>query len=276
MTAKILPYNAATGNAIRNVLFIFQYATPVPAKALEELKDGDLHNALKAKLPKIRFLTHGMKWGRESEADDSEIQSYIFERFNEKGEIAVGLNVQSDQVSVVCGEYTSWVNARESVYRTIQDLREWLQRYEVKVNTFTLQYLDEFKVVFGKEDAKVLTCLLSSDSSFLARNFVELEQEFHSHHGFFMQPEFQIEGRLLHNVNIGVTRREDETVVQIQTIHKYEARKSLLDLFNEDGGFSSLLFQAYEYLHQENKRIVGNILTAPVKEMIRFEAQRTE
>ncbi|MNT74502.1 hypothetical protein D3C72_2133270 [compost metagenome] len=57
-------------------------------------------------------------------------------------------------------------------------------------------------------------------------------------------------------------------------IHRYDA-KAVLELVDTDGGLSSLLAGAFEYLHQENKQIIGSLLTEPVKELIKLDSRRT-
>lgn len=278
MTAKIEPYNDAIGNSIRNVLFIFQLASPVPAEAVFELRRGEIHDRLKAKLPKASLHKQQNMVVVEggSLATEESVTGYKFERFGHRGDISLGLNVLSSQISIVCGEYTRWDAIRDSVEDVLKTLSAWIHQHEIKVNGFTLQYLDEFKVTFEEGGSRTLQDLFNVDSPYLVRNIAALDQEFHSHHGYFKNPEFGIEGRLLNNVNVGANRSidGDSTTVQLQMIHRYDA-KAVLELVDNEGGLSPLLAGAFEYLHQENKQILGSLLTESVKELIKLDSRRT-
>lgn len=278
MTAKIVPYNDEIGNAIRNVLFIFNFASPVPAEAVFELQKGGVHERLKAMLPKTSFQKQQsmvVSEGGNSFTTQQNVVGCNYEKFSERGNISLGLSVQPNQISVVCGEYTRWEAIRTSVEAVLKACSEWLCKYDVKVGSFALQYLDEFKVTFGPRDERKLLDLLSVDSPYLVRNFADLDQEFHSHHGYFKNPDFEIEGRLLNNVNVGANLSGDgeSTIVQIQMIHRYDA-KAVLELVNIEGKLSPLLVGGFEYLHQENKQVIGSLLTEPVKEMIKLNSRR--
>lgn len=277
MTATIVPYNDQIGNAIRNVLFIFTFGTPLSASAVMELTKGAIHDDLKGLLPKVaqqKSQKMTMVEGK-SLATEETLVGCKFERFNERGEIALGLNVEPSKISIVCGEYTRWDAVRTSISEVLHKLSGWLMTHDVRISAFTLQYLDEFRVYFADDANRALIDLFALDSPYLVRNFSHLEQEFHSHHGFFTEPEFKIEGRLLNNVNIAVNCPPDResSIVQIQTIHRYDTN-AVLELVGQDGGLSPLLVEAYEYLHQENKKVMRALLTGPVQQLIKLDSGR--
>ncbi|MDH0619159.1 TIGR04255 family protein [Pseudomonas fulva] len=278
MTATIVPYNDQIGNAIRNVLFIFTFGTPLPVSAVMELSKGSIHDDLKALLPKVAqqksqkmTIVEG-----KSLATEEKLVGCKFERFNERGEISLGLSVEPSKISIVCGEYTRWEAVRTSISEVLQKLSAWLITHEVRTSAFTLQYLDEFRVYFAENDKRTLVDLFALDSPYLVRNFSELEHEFHSHHGFFTQPDFGIQGRLLNNVNIGVNCSPDResSIVQIQTIHRYDA-SAVLEIVSQDGDLSPLLVGAYEYMHQENKKVMRTLLTEQAQQIIKLDSGRT-
>ena len=92
---------------------------------------------------------------------------------------------------------------------------------------------------------------------------------FHSHHGFFSNPEHEIPGRLFTNVNINVAEFPEYLNAQVQATHKYSASQHIT--IGDENGFSTALKDAYEFLHQENKKVMRSLLTEPVKAMISFE-----
>ncbi|UDU81224.1 TIGR04255 family protein [Pseudomonas sp. HN2-3] len=278
MTATIVPYNDQIGNAIRNVLFIFTFGTPLPVSAVMELSKGSIHDDLKALLPKVAqqksqkmTIVEG-----KSLATEEKLVGCKFERFNERGEISLGLSVEPSKMSIVCGEYTRWEAVRTSISEVLHKLSAWLITHEVRTSAFTLQYLDEFRVYFADNGNRTLVDLFALDSPYLVRNFCELEHEFHSHHGFFTQPDFGIEGRLLNNVNIGVNCSPDResSIVQIQTIHRYDA-SAVLEIVDQEGDLSPLLAGAYEYMHQVNKTVMRKLLTDQAQKIIKLDSGRT-
>lgn len=279
MKAKIVPFNTELGHAIRNVLFVFEFAQPVAPHAMAAFRPGtDLHESLKKMLPKFgeqqQFVvnfSNDNSFVHQTLPNPSTISGVTFERFKEDGEPALGLNVQGNILSVVCGAYTRWEEVVSKVNAIIEIMAGWLREYASFAN-FTLQYLDEFKVYFDSREFLPLTELFSSDSPYIVSNFKNVNRDFHSHHGFFSDPDFEIAGRLLTNINVNAVNVGGSLNVQIQTTHKYEAAAHL----TFEHGLKGLIGRAYEYLHQENKKIVGSMLTPEVKEMISFDARRRE
>lgn len=281
MSAKIVPYNEDRGNAIRNVLFIFEFVEPVPPQAITDFEPGGaMHAPLKAMLPKYApqqqvVMTFGpnMAVGTQQFQMPTHITSCTFERFDRKGDVALGLNIQQNLLTIACGDYTRWEQVHGQAVEILGILSPWLQANAVRTSSFTLQYHDEFNVSFDDGSDRSLVELLDPESPYVARNFANVQDEFHSHHGFFKKPECQIAGRLLNNINVNANLSGADTVVQIQCVHKYNAQAPI-SIIDRNGAFSSELGVAFEYLHQENKQIVGALLTAPVKTQIKFDSGR--
>lgn len=281
MTTKIVPYNEDRGNAIRSVLFIFEFVEPLPAPAMADFElGGAMHVPLKEKLPKFApqqqmVMTFGpnMVVGTQQFQMPAHMTACSFERFDRKGDVALGLNIQPNLLTIVCGDYTRWDQVHGQAVEILNILSPWLQQNAIRTNSFTLQYLDEFNVTFGSESDRCLVELLEPESPYIARNFASVQEEFHSHHGYFKTPDCKIAGRLLNNINVNANRSGADTVVQIQCVHKYNAA-SPISIIDHDGTFSKELGTGFEYLHQENKQIVGALLTGPVKAQIKFDSGR--
>lgn len=278
MKAKIVPYNQERGNAIRNVLFVFELVVPVAPHAMADFESvTELHGKLKALLPKYSELQQVvMNLGPNGVAQQFQMPSLMngcsFERFDNKGDIALGLNIQPGAITISCGDYNRWKSVHDSIVEILNLLAPWLLQNGVRTNNFVLQYVDEFSVSFQGGGDRSLCALFDVNSSYIVRNFENLQQEFHSHHGYFKDPEYKIAGRVLNNINIGVNFVGAKSVVQIQTAHKYQAN-AMLDIVDKQGVFSADLDGAFEYLHQENKQIIGELLTEEVKEMISFNSR---
>lgn len=281
MTTKIVPYNEDRGNAIRSVLFIFEFVEPLPPHAMTDFEPGGaMHVPLKDKLPKfapqqqmVMTFAPNMMVGTQQFQIPTHLTACTFERFDRKGDVALGLNIQPTLLTIACGDYTRWNQVHDQAIEILDILSPWLQRNAIRTNSFTLQYHDEFNVTFSDGSDHSLTALLSADSPYVARNFINAQEEFHSHHGYFKQPDCQVAGRLLNNINVNANLLGAGTVVQIQCVHKYHAA-SPISIIDQDGSFSKELGIAFEYLHQENKQIVGALLTEPVKKQIAFDSGR--
>jgi len=278
MKAKIVPYNQERGNAIRNVLFVFELALPVAPHAMADFNNGaELHEKLKTLLPKYSELQQVvMNLGPNGVAQQFQMPSLMngcsFERFDNKGDIALGLNIQPGAITIACGDYNRWNSVHDSIVEILNIIAPWLLQNGVRTNNFVLQYVDEFSIDFQDNEDRSLCVLFDIDSPYIVRNFEKLQQEFHSHHGYFKEPEYKVSGRILNNINIGVNFVGSKSVVQIQTAHKYQA-SAMLEIVDGNGVFSADLDGAFEYLHQENKQIIGELLTKEVKEMISFNSR---
>lgn len=282
MKATIVPYNEERGHAIRNVLFVFEYAQPIEPHVFADFQPGTaLHAQLKTILPKfgeqqqlvVNFPAGG-NFFNQSVPHPMMMSGVTFEKFKVDGEIALALNIQANSLSIICGEYSRWAQVLAEVSSVLGIISDWLSKH-VKASIFALQYLDEFKVTFEDGVFRPLVDLFDSASPYLTANFVNVAQEFHSHHGFFSDPTFDVPGRLLTNVNVNVTKVANFQNVQIQATHKYYAQANL-DITEEGRELSSLLKGVFEYLHQENKEIIGSMLSSEVKEAISFSSRRHE
>lgn len=281
MTTKIVPYNEDRGNAIRSVLFIFEFVEALPPHVMADFEPGgSLHVSLKGKLPKfapqqqmVMTFAPNMMAGTQQFQVPAHMTACTFERFDRKGDVALGLNIQPSLLTIACGDYTRWNQVHEQAIEILCILAPWLLHNGVKTHSFTLQYHDEFSVTFDNGGDRSLVELLNVDSPFITRNFATVQEEFHSHHGYFKKPECRIEGRLLNNINVNANFAGAGTVVQIQCVHKYHAANPI-SVIDQDGAFSKDLDNAFEYLHQENKQIVGALLTEPVKKLINFDSGR--
>ena len=275
MPAKIVPYSEQ--HAIRSVLFVFEFSRPVTSSALADLKQGTrLHDEIRKALPKVteqhqlvvNLGPNGPGFSSVA-ATPQELSGVSFEKVKPDGEPALGLNIQTGNLFLVCGDYKRWADTFSNVEEILRLVSLWLHEHKVEASNFTLQYLDEFKVQFDNNNFEPLIDLFNVESPYIASNFSNVNGAFHSHHGFFSNPEHEIPGRLLTNVNINVAEFPEYLNAQVQATHKYSASQHIT--IGDENGFSTALKDAYEFLHQENKKVMRSLLTEPVKAMISFE-----
>lgn len=283
MAAIIKPLGGQ--HAISNVLFLFELSTPLPPHAFGGLLEGtQLHDQLVADLPRVSkqqqmVMNFPQGPGAENQffgnpfappfGPSGAISGIAFDRVKPNGEPALSVNIQANMLMIVCGEYERWAGLWAEVNKYLSILTPWLGAS--KFSALSLQYTDAFKVSFPRGEAQPLTELFNPTTRFLPPSVASLKDAFHSHHGYFTQPTFGLGGKLLTNVNVNVTETASIFDVQITTVHKYQ----LSEMFSPvtDGGLlNPQMNDVFQYLHDENKVVVGDLLTEQVKEMISFNA----
>lgn len=283
MAATIKPQGGK--HAISNVMFLFEFSTPLPPHAFAGLLEGTpLHEQLVADLPRVSkqqqvTMQFPQNLGAENQffvnpfaqafGPPGAIAGIAFDRVKPNGEPALSVNIQANMLVILCGEYERWAGLWAEVKKYLSILTPWLGAS--KFSALTLQYTDAFKVSFPRGEAQPLTELFSSSTRYLPPTFTDVKDAFHSHHGFFTQPTFGLGGKLLTNVNVNVTETASIFDVQITTAHKYQ----LFEMFSpvtDAGSLNPQMNDVFQYLHDENKVVVGDLLTEQVKEMISFNA----
>ncbi|WP_054919683.1 TIGR04255 family protein [Pseudomonas sp. NBRC 111138] len=283
MAANIKPHGGK--HAISNVLFLFEFSAPLPPHAFASLLEGThLHDQLVEKLPRVskqQQMMLNIPQGQGIEqfigtpfshpfagafGPAGPISGIAFDRVKPNGEPALSVNIQTNALIIVCGEYVRWAELWAEVEKYLSILTPWLG--EIEFSALSLQYTDAFKVTFPRGEAQPLTELFSPGNKFLPPTFTSLTDAFHSHHGFFTRPEFGLGGKLLTNVNVNVTETASVFDVQITTIHKYQ----LFEMFNPvvGGLLNDQMNDVFQFLHDQNKLVVGDMLTDEVKAMISF------
>jgi uncharacterized protein (TIGR04255 family) len=283
MAATIKPHGGK--HAISNVLFLFEFSAPLPPHAFASLLEGtELHDQLVEKLPRVskqQQMMLNIPQGPGVEqffgapfpgpfagpfGPAGPISGIAFDRVKPNGEPALSVNIQANALIIVCGEYVRWAGLWAEVKRYLSILVPWLG--DTKFSALSLQYTDAFKVSFPQGEAQPLTELFCAGNKYLPPTFTSLTDAFHSHHGYFSRPEFGLGGKLLTNVNVNVTETASVFDVQITTVHKYQ----LFEMFSPvaRGELNDQMNDVFQYLHDQNKLVVGDMLTDQVKDMISF------
>ncbi|MWV11175.1 TIGR04255 family protein [Pseudomonas sp. R-28-1W-6] len=283
MTALIKPFDAKHGHAISNVLFVFEFATPLAPHAFADLMvGGRLHEQLKERLPRViekQQMTLNFAFGAEHQMVSPPVPmpgmigGISFARMREDGQPAIAVNIDANALSVVCGEYERWAKVADEVNHYLGILKPWLAN--VAAACLSLQYTDTFKVSFADGKAKPLTDLFNIDSRYLPSGIDKLDDAFHSHHGFFSAPKFELNGKILTNIDVNVNRVSSSFDVTVLTLHKYQLFTPL-SLIDETGNVSESLAPAFKYLHDESKAVFGDVITNAAKELIHFDPKKSD
>ncbi|AZO85931.1 hypothetical protein BOO88_25885 [Stutzerimonas stutzeri] len=278
MAATIKPYNEEHGHAISNVLIVFEFAAPLLPHAFTDLRaGGKLHESLKAEMPRV-IEQQQVMFNFNTSPDHQMFAPPIpqtgmiggisFGRIQPNGEPAISVNIQANALMIICGEYERWAKVSQEVEKYLDILNPWLS--DISVSSLSLQYTDTFKVTFGDSPAGPLTDLFSTESKYLPPSFAGLSDSFHSHHGFFSAPEFELGGKILTNINVNATETASKVDVNIVTLHKYMLSE-MLPLIANDKEVNPAVKPALQYLHDQSKLVFGDLLTEPVKRLIKLE-----
>lgn len=279
MAATIKPFDEEHGHAISNVLIVFEFAAPLPPHAFADLRaGGKLHESLKAGLPRVveqQQMTINFNVGADHQMLTPPIQQHgmiggiSFDRMMPNGEAAMSVNIQANTLMIICGEYERWAKVSQEVERYLDILTPWLS--PISVSSLSLQYTDTFKVSFGDGQVAPLTDLFSTGSRYLPPSFASISDSFHSHHGFFTDPDFGLDGKILTNINVNVTEIASKFDVNIVTLHKY-VLSEMLPLIVEGNGVNPIVKPTFQYLHDQSKLVFGDLLTEPAKRLIKLDS----
>jgi len=167
--------------------------------------------------------------------------------------------------------YERWDKVAHEVAHYLEILKPWLAN--VKASSLSLQYTDTFKVTFDDGKVSPLTELFNKDSQYLPSGIDQINDAFHSHHGFFSEPNFGLEGKVLTNINANVNLTGSVFDVNVITLHKYQLSNAL-PFVDDENKLNSAIGPAYKYLHDESKAVFGNVITDAVKHLINFDSRK--
>lgn len=282
MSAIIKPYGDQ--HAINNVLFVFEFAFPVPPHAFVDLRaNGPYHRKFRESgLPRAsehQQLMLNISPGADGSAVPPQflnqpgfISGATFDRIRPDGEPEFSINIQANALVIVCGEYVRWAGLWKKVIEYLSILAPWLNSIGAEFSALCLQYVDTFYVSFSDGKKAPLTELFNAESEYLPKNFSQLSHAFHSHHGFFSFPPEKESGRLLTNINVNVSESVESFDVNIVCNHKLELseNKKFVDEYMTTNKVAATVFQ---FLHDQNKEVIGDLLTESVKNRISFDSK---
>lgn len=277
---KIIPYTEK--HAIKNVLFAFEFATPIPPSVLSELRSGDIHNQLKKNLPRVQELasvtfnvdtSNANGLNKPSVQEHKDVGGFSFDAAKPNGEPGWMVTVEPGLVFVLCGDYQRWAPTWEQAKIYLAIILPWILKH-TSINVIALQYIDEFRITENLNPREPLSELFNSESKYIPKNISELNDQFHSHHGYFVYSDDPTPSKMLVNINVNINDQDDQTLASIQTVHKMYLHELINsnteNLLDKD----SLINKSLEVLHSQNKEIVGDLLTTNVKALINFNGNR--
>lgn len=194
---------------------------------------------------------------------ENQIRGFIFENYDNKGEInhIFKLNNIRDNQSVLSLEtrkYTTWNSFKTQLKSDIETLSTESSFY---VSAISLTYVDEF-IWTNKNTPIAVEALFKKDSEFLNKKFLSSKN---STLILFSQGEYEP-----HDYEEKTEISFNNDIKRITINHQYVIKLKEIQLFeslNNDNTF----FDLFDIPHNENKKILMNILTNECQDLINLK-----
>jgi uncharacterized protein (TIGR04255 family) len=189
------------------------------------------------------------------EVKQEEVEGFIFEGYNETGEIKDILKLENKTndravISFESRKYNRWKEFKSDFEKDLQTLSNKVNFY---VDAVSLNYRDEFSWIDDKRDIDVDSIFKNeSDSELLNKKFLS------SKNGTILMISKGVENGYNYEDRIEISFNND--IRRIVIDHQYAIRLNEYHLFKKL--FSSEKFTSYfEIAHEENKKVLRDILT---------------
>lgn len=263
----------AEKHAIKSVSFGLEWQKPLQVDELTLLTA--LHARIADTLPRVtplQELFFQVKVGapdpsQEPQPAKQQVAGVVFDALQRNGEPAWSLNIQKNILAVNCHVYTRWADIWTQARALMAPFIPPLLLRERGISVIGLQYGDQFKVVedprgFRAED------LLRAGTPLVPADVFELEDLWHSHHGYFERHGGPTAHRRLNAVDVDVVDGSDGRLIQVATAHRAMLDKPASDpsrLLNDEGGE---LEQHMVELHNANKSLLRKLLNDDICDRI--------
>lgn len=170
------------------------------------------------------------------------------------------VTLRKDALVVVCRKYTRWEGIWEQSKNYLLKIIPKLESIVFK--DITLEYVDEFSIVDAKLPWKPE--LFSETSKYIAGHFLELDNFWHTHNGFFT---IIRDHKVLNNINIDyfVDNQTNVHTVTMRTQHKALIIKPL-----DETSFKGVIEPTFTECHDFNKTIMKDILSESMQQKIKL------
>ena len=258
---NVRPYQEE--NAIKIVAFTLELTRELSSDEIESFDaafDGVSNNLEHKEL--IKSYSVKIEQGQPTQQQTEGLAGYKYSS-DEGVEPDWLLTVRDSQIAVVCRKYTSWTCIVAKAKSLLEGPLEVLGSLEnIRVSASGLQYLDQFIIEDSSSEWK--QDLFRENSKYLPTYVYELADYWHTHNGYLGENN---DVKVLNNFNLNYRKEEgggsDEValVTQHRCLNGQIALKDAISRFNGD----------LEYMHEENKLIVGELFSDAALELIKFE-----
>lgn len=202
-------------------------------------------------------------------SQSAELGGYAYSKKSSAGTLLREVSLRDSTITIVVHDYSRWDTVWKEVSEIFELISPVLGTSSKVVRAIALQYADQFS---WRDDAKPMpvSAILRS-SEMLAVSGLKKAGSWHSHHGYFLVQDFSgWAKRRLDNVNIDVNTESSPPTVSILTLHRYHCAP---DAPKERSDFVTRILPAlYAAAHQENKRILADVLSSEVCQLISLRA----
>lgn len=265
-------------HAIKTVSFGLEWQEPLQEDLLILLRA--LHVKVRSQLPRLtqheeiglRIIVSPAPPVQEA-PPRPQLAGVTFDALQPNGDPAWSLVIQRNFLAVNCHLYTRWKDIWATARGLLLPFVPVLAR-ECGIAVIGLQYVDQFRAVGPAEQFRAGQ-VLREGSRFLPPGVFELDDLWHSHHGFFQNLAEPSAHRRLNTIDVDVVGADHERLIQITTAHRALLDQPATDgaalLDHDDGGE---LHHHMVDLHLANKRLLRQLLNDTLCEQINLRDEQ--
>jgi len=270
---KLYPF--AGDHAIQSAVFVLEFGSELSPEELQKLEY--CAKDLEKDFPDKRVM-QSLAFNIESNIKNSDSKVQAAQHYGgftllrppayPGAQPARQLQVNSANIVIVIADYSRWTNKiKNDIERYWNVFFDSLENLGKPLNTIGVQYNDLFN---WKADPSELNIseVLRTDCPFVAPNVFKLPngELWHSHHGYFVYPEYGVPGKQLNNVNVGLVHAEQTCSVQILTSQKFSFDRPIFKYKDSAGELHAIL----DRMHSENKSLLNSIVSVEVARKIKL------
>ena len=263
-------YPFANQHAIQNALFVLEWKDRLTEKDIRDLKGRiqQRHSAFTVFKPQkvlMLNLTTGAADGAGPESSASE-SGFVFELPGGIMQPARRtLNVMPEQCQITINDYSRWSKVKADVDEYVQSVMAVAGANSNSIQAIGLQYTD---VWLWKADPADLNMseVFNRDSQLLVQNVFNLKSYWHSHHGYFESMKDLALPLRLNNINVSRTQHGELDAINVVTSHRLTFPRR----YDKPAEIIALISAVQDEFHQENKRMLRQLLTPGVLEKIKL------
>jgi uncharacterized protein (TIGR04255 family) len=261
----------AGNNAIQNAAFAIEWAAELSPAELQDI-NAAIESELKSEFPnstpqnvqKFSFVTEGVATPKF--LPSIEIGGFLYEKRSPLSPIpSRSITLSKQSLVILINEYSRW----DAVWEDIKKYLSFILIHQTKqpINNIGLQYSDVFIWKDTPESLK-LNEVFKANSKYLTPNVLCTKDLWHSHHGYLVKSERPIKSTRLDNINVNLIDNGGTLSVQIITSHR--TTLETLIWYKGDKDFN-VISDIMHTLHDENKKIMSELLSAEVCKKIKLE-----
>ena len=264
---KVNPCNDQ--NAIKIIAFAFEFQEEVEESLIQELillyqNTDDLNKSLPRKelihSMTVQISEHGQQ------TQNQKLSGITFDSLMPDGTQELAISIRNTSIVISCGKYTRWDEIWEKSKNYFKLILPLLAD-----KTFTLvgfECIDEFII---SDTSNWKDELFSSSSKYIPSNIYELNDLWHSHHGFLINDNVPVEHKTLNNINVNYISESGVSLInkiQIRTQHQSRLKQPVK--YSKDF-FEDIADKIMNKNHKFNKELMVDLLSEEMCNRINLE-----